>query len=800
MKIVKIVLIVLAVIIIAGLIAVNSVNNYQDTGAMLIDGLHEKIKVVRDEKGMAYIYAADLHDALMAQGFITAQDRLFQMELTRMFAQGRICELAGEQAKGLDTRMRTIGFHRNAKKHAKILNKKSRAFFQAYADGVNQYIERYKDEHHVEFGLAGIAPSKWEIDDILSILYYMGWSTAANIDTEIVAQMLVEKVGPKKAREIFPVNTNPADTLSLASVHTGKDVSNLEATGIDLSADKNLMALLEESSSLEVGSNNWAVAPGRTESGRAMMCNDPHLDTTMIPGPMYPLGLITPKFRAVGAIIPGMPGMIIGRTRHVAMGITNSYGDAQDLYVETVDPNNPGRYMEGSRSIPFEVINETLKIKDKNSDKGYREEEITIRLTRRGPVISGVMPGLATDKIITVRWSPFETMQSVTGLEDLMECQTVFDVKRELGKVTMVMLNFVFADAKNNIAWHTTGRLPIRSQGESIAPHVVKDGRDNWIGWIPFVKMPSMYNPKKGWVGTSNHNTVFSDYPYYVSSYFASYYRYARMMELFGSKEKFTAEDSWNFQRDIKNKMAEKLAPVIGRVLQKHEDTREMGELLLNWDFFDRKEDAAPAVLQTVYTHMAHNTFKDELGEELTSTMLNSWYFWQNRFENMVLAGSSVWFDDKTTETAERMEDIILKSAREVLDEYGSDPDDYAWGDMHQMGFVSAIMREGALKYIIGEGPYPMDGSGETLYRAIYKFSNPYEVTVSAAMRMVVDFSDEDKVLSVISAGTSGRIFDDHFKDQADAYMNGDKVYWWFSDTMIQDHAESEYALEPLKK
>ncbi len=800
MKIVKIVLIVLAVIIIAGLVAVNSVNNYQDTGTMLIDGLHEKIKVVRDEKGMAYIYAADLHDALMAQGFITAQDRLFQMELTRMFAQGRICELAGEQAKGLDTRMRTIGFHRNAKKHSKILNKKSRAFFQAYADGVNQYIERYKDEHHVEFGLAGIAPSKWEIDDILSILYYMGWSTAANIDTEIVAQMLVEKVGPQKAREIFPVNTNPADTLSLASVHSGKDVSNLEATGIDLSADKNLMALLEESSSLEVGSNNWAVAPERTESGRAMMCNDPHLDTTMIPGPMYPLGLITPKFRAVGAIIPGMPGMIIGRTRHVAMGITNSYGDAQDLYVETVDPNNPGRYMEGSRSIPFKVINETLKIKDKNSDKGYREEEITIRLTRRGPVVSGVMPGLTTDKIITVRWSPFETMQSVTGLEDLMECETVYDVKRELGKVTMVMLNFVFADTKNNIAWHTTGRLPIRAQGESIAPYVVKDMRDNWIGWIPFEKMPSMYNPEKGWVGTSNHNTVFSDYPYYVSSYFASYYRYARMMELFGSKQKFTAEDSWDFQRDIKNKMAEKLAPVIGRVLQKHEDTREMGELLLNWDFFDRKEEAAPAVFQTVYTHMAHNTFKDELGEELTSTMLNSWYFWQNRFENMVLAGSSVWFDDKATEKAERMEDIILKSAREVLDEYGSDPDDYVWGDLHQMGFVSAIMREGALKYIIGEGPYPMDGSGETLYRAIYKFSNPYEVTVSAAMRMVVDFSDEDKVLSVISAGTSGRIFDDHFKDQADAYMNGDKVYWWFSDSMIQEHAESEYALEPLKK
>ncbi len=800
MKIAKIAGMVLAVIIIGILILVHTVNNYQDDGTISVDGLHGKIEVVRDEKGMAYVYADDLHDAILAQGFISAQDRLFQMELTRMFAQGRICELAGEQAKGLDTRMRTLGFHRNAKKHAKILSHKSRAFFQAYADGVNQYIENQKDNHHVEFSLAGIQPSKWEIDDILSILYYMGWSTAANIDTEMVAQMLVEKVGPAKAREIFPINTNPEDGASLANNTRRPALDNLEAIGIDLSKDEQLMAMLKDPFTLEVGSNNWAISPSRTESGKAMLCNDPHLETTMIPGPMYPMGLITPEFRAVGAIIPGMPGMIIGRTEHVAFGITNSYGDAQDLYIETVDPKNENRYMEGSRSIPFETITETLKIKDGDAEKGFREEEITIRLTKRGPVISNVMPALKTDRVITVRWSPFETMSPVTGLEDLVNCKNVFDVEKELGKVTMVMLNFVYADADGNIAWHTTGRLPIRSQGESTVPYVVKDGKDNWTGWIPCNKMPSWTNPDKGWVGTSNHNTVFSGYPYYVSSYFASYYRYARMMELFGSKEKISADDSWAFQRDIKNKLAEKLAPVISRVLLEQKDTKQMGEILKSWDFLDRKDTAAPAVMQAVYRNMAMNTFRDELGEELTGTMLDSWYFWQNRFEEMVLSGSSVWFDDTTTEKTERMEDIILASARQVLDEYGSDPGQYVWGDLHQKGFVSAIMREGALKYIIGEGPYPMDGSGETLYRAIYKFTDPYQVTVSAAMRMVVDFADNDRVLSVLSAGTSGRIFDPHFKDQADAFMSGEKVYWWFSDKMIKEHAENEYTLEPLKE
>jgi penicillin G amidase len=783
------------------LVLINTVNNYQNSGSIFIEGLHAKVKVVRDEKGMAYIYADDLHDALMAQGFITAQDRLFQMELTRMFAQGRICELAGEKAKELDTRMRTLGFHRNAKKHAKILNDQSRAFFQAYADGVNQYIERQAAYHHVEFRLAGIKPTRWKIDDIFSILYYMGWDSAANMKTEIVAQMLIEKLGTK-AREIFPININPEDPAQLSYNQAAAGSALPAAIGINIQEDKKLMAILKEPSSLSVGSNNWVLSPSKTKSGKAMVCNDTHLPTNIIPGPMYALGLITPEFRAIGLIVPGLPGMIAGKTEHTALGITNSYGDAQDLYIETIDPDDNNNYLEGEKSIAFEIIKETLKIKDDESEKGFREEGITIRLSKRGPVISDVMPGLKTDKVITMRWAPFETMHSSTGLEKLMLCKNVYDIKKELSKVSIIMLNFVFADIDGNIAWQSSGRLPIRFQGESTVPYMVnsKQGKwtDNWTGWIPFEEMPSSYNPDKGWLGNANNKTVFSDYPYYISSYCASYYRYARMMELFTSKDKISADDSWQFQRDIKNKMAEKLAPLIGKVLSKRQDTQKMGEILLNWDFLDRKEDAAPAIMQTVYTQMMHNTFKDELGDELHSIMMNNYYFWQIRFEKMILDGDSAWFDDKTTEKKESMDDIILASAREVLDKYGSDPEKYVWGDLHQMGFVSAIMRKGALKYFMGKGPYPMDGSGETLYRASYNFTDPYEVSLSSAMRMVVDLADKDKVMAVVPSGTSGRIFDPHFKDQADAYMNGEKIYWWFSDSMIKEHTESEYALEPF--
>jgi penicillin amidase len=186
-------------------------NDYQDSGELKLAGLKAPVKVMRDEKGMAYIYARNRDDAMMAYGFVTAQDRLFQMEVTRRFAQGRICELAGERARALDIRMRTIGFFRNAKQQAAILAPESRRLLQRYVDGVNAYIETRKDTHHLEFKLAGIAPTKWTIQDSLSLAYLLSWNSAANLKTEIIAQMLVDAIGPEQAKKLFPLNINPDD-------------------------------------------------------------------------------------------------------------------------------------------------------------------------------------------------------------------------------------------------------------------------------------------------------------------------------------------------------------------------------------------------------------------------------------------------------------------------------------------------------------------------------------------------------------------------------------------------------------
>jgi penicillin amidase len=550
-------------------------NNYTKNSDLRLPGLKAPVTVHRDEKGMAYIYAQNPEDLSVAQGFVAAQDRLFQMEQTRLFASGRISELVGEKARALDIRMRTLGFRRNAKKHAALLDDKARMFLQKYVDGVNAFIETRPQSIHLEFKLAGITPAPWNITDSLSILYYMGWNSAANIDSEIIAQMLVEKLGAAKAAELFPININPDEALR-AAADTPKPPMPAARLGIEF--DKNLLSYLD-ARPLKIGSNNRAVSPDFSPGTKPMVANDIHLATTLVPGIWYACGLFTPDARAVGVTIPGAGGMVAGRTDDVAIGVTNAYGDAQDLYVETVDPNNPDNYLEGDRSIPFEVIAETLKIKDKAAAGGFREETIKIRLTRRGPVISGIMPGLKTDKVISIRWSGFEAMAPTIGFERLMQSRTVSEIRQVLKDVNQVALNFVFADSQGNIGWQTTGKLPIRTQGQSLVPHVVKDTKDNWIGWIPFEDMPHAVNPVRGWVGTCNQLTVGRDYPYYYSTMASASYRYRRLTELMDTPAQKSADDHWQFQRDTVNLMAKKIAPIMAQALLAHADTKKMGRI-----------------------------------------------------------------------------------------------------------------------------------------------------------------------------------------------------------------------------
>jgi len=775
-----------------------SFNSYREDGTLSMTGLQQPVKVVRDEKGMPYIYADNLSDAFRAMGFVTAQDRLFQMELTRMVAAGRISELVGEKALPLDRRMRTIGIRRLAERHARLLQEDSTAYFQAYIDGVNAFVATYPEDHHLEFKLSGIQPTPWSLADVLSIMYYMSWSTSANIKTEIITQMLIDRLGSETAAELLPINVNPDE----AAGRTPALPLPLDCPlAITTESDRDLMGYLDDSP-LTVGSNNWAVSPEMSPGAKPILANDPHLDARILPGPWYPCGLMTPELRIVGAHIPGLPAMPIFRNDALAAGITNAYADVQDLYVETIDPSDAGRYLEGADSIPFDIIEETLRYKDDEAPDGYSEEKLTIRITKRGPVISNVFSQLETERVLSLRWASAESMTSSAEFTRTMQAQSAESFREALRQWNAIQLNFVFADRQGNIGWHVSGALPIRSTGDGTVPYVIRDSRDNWTGWIPFEDMPQAQNPAKGWIGTCNHKTVDADYPYYYSSYFASSYRYQRLKALMTSQPEISVEDHWRFQRDTRNLMAEALVPRMTAALAAHADTRAMGDILSGWNYQDDVDLVAPTIFHTIYGHWATRVFQDELGEALTHSMLATWYFWQERFQSMVELNQSPWFDDvRTADTRETLADMLYLAAqdarRDLTNRFGKDMTRWQWGRAHTIEYVSPIRRSGFGKGLLGGGTHPAAGSGETLHRGQYDFNRPFDVSFSAALRMVADLSDPDKVLAVIPGGISGRVFHPHSQDQIDAFVSGEKQYWWFSDEAIAAHTRSELILRP---
>ncbi|MCP4162532.1 MAG: penicillin acylase family protein [Deltaproteobacteria bacterium] len=780
MKKLSIILTILLSVLVLTFFFVRYLNNYKTDGVLHLSKLEKNVKLKRDNLGVPYIYGKNLRDLIRGQGFATAQDRLFQMHLAKFFATGRISEIIGQKGIKSDTKMRTLGFLRNAKKHLKILDKESIDYLKNYAEGVNAYINSRKSTHHLEFKLAGVEPEKWKMEDSLSILYYMGWGSAANLKTEIISTKIIDKVGLSRFREL----------LSFSSRKEVQSYSQIEKMFIN-----KLDHFMYDNFSF--GSNSWITGSRKSLNGKPILSNDPHLDTRMLPGPWYPSVLISDKIRVAGVTLAGVPGIFVGRNKWVTCGITNSYGDAQDLYIERVNPLNSSEYLEGSVQLPFVIINEAIKIKNGSS---YTIKNIKIRLTKRGPVISDVLNGF-NKKIITVRWAPYESMGKNLGLDYLLKAKTFNGVRKILKSVSIINLNFLIADKNGNIGFQTTGKIPIRRNKGGSLPTKVVNSIDNWKKWIPFDEMPHEINSKRDWIGNGNHKTVPPNYPYYYSSYYSPYYRYQRISELLSSPGKKSREDHFRFQHDTHNIMARRLVPVFTSALLLHPETQKIGKTLNEWDFEDSKDSVGASIFHELYKNLAVHVFRDELGPINTKNMLNLWYFWQEKYENMLLKGNSKWFDNSLTYKIENLETLIqsagLITIENLTEKFGEDIEDWRWSEMHTITFTNPLIRDGFFKDFFGTGKIPYSGSVETLQRGSYSFSNDYDTTISASMRMVSDLSDDDKLLLIIAGGVSGRTFSPHFKDQIKPFVNGEKSYIYFSDRLIDKNIKSVLTLKP---
>ncbi|MEM6538160.1 MAG: penicillin acylase family protein, partial [Pseudomonadota bacterium] len=550
------------------------------------------------------------------------------------------------------------------------------------------------------------------------------------------------------------------------------------------------------------GSNNWAVSGPKAGKPAAIVTNDPHLDSRNLPGPWHPVGLITPETRVVG-VSTGLPGVVVGRNSHVAFGVTNAYADAIDLYVETIDPNDPDRYLEGDQSIPFEKVQEVIRIKSDDADGGYKDETLIVRLTKRGPVITDHDSEKGGGSVLSMRWASVDYMGPDLGLDAIMTATNIDEAIAAVQEVRAVSLNFVVGDLDGRIARRASGVAPIRLRGDGMSPFPIVDGVDNWAGRIPADEMPGEIDPANGWTGSANHMTAPSDYPYIYTTYASPSYRYRRVRELMAEPD-ITAKDAWLAQYDTMNIFARRLAPIFTDALRQSEDSSliEVADILSEWDYRDEVAAVAPTVFQELVRQLAQAIFEDELGPKVTSAFLSSWYVWQERFDAIVQAGSSPWIDDKRTEETEDLTSLIHRAAKNAIDRlestHGANRTNWRWGNVHQVSFVGPLRLTGFAGKLTGNHDISMPGSGETLMRALYPFNDPFGPRWFASLRMTADLNDPEKVRAVLPGGVVGRTFHPNLNDQTRPWTDKDAAtYWWFSDEAIEANAKDTLTLVP---
>lgn len=744
--------------------------------------------VKRDRYGVPYIYAQSLADAIRAQGFITAQDRLTQMLLTREAVNGRLAELIGSPGASNDISVRVLGIRQLAGRFAAGLKSPSREMHEWYLEGVNAYIATQEHEFPLAVRLSGTAPAPYTLEDICAHYLLQAYDLTENWRSEWLAQRLVDHLGRQKAAQISLVSVNPDDSSRWASEYALAPREPLLSTREPPQIEPGPVG----------GSNSWATSGRRSHRGAPILANDPHLDARRLPGIWYPLGLITPEWRAVGVTAPGWPGLAVGRSSFIAWGVTNSAADTADLFIERDDPENEGHYLEGKRSLPYEVVSETVRVRDPDSPGGIRERTFRVRRSRRGPVVSDTLITDAHGRSLSLRWSVAENVRSQVGLDRLMLAKDVAEAGEAIRDIVGA-LNYNVADTRGNIAHFTSGHIPVRLKGDGAIPLPVTDGEDNWTGFVPFDRAPSSMNPQRGWVGNANNRTVSGTFDGMWSSYSAPSWRYRRMLELFDNDRVFSAEEHWAAITDTRNTLARDLVPLFLPALEAAPDTQAAAEILGSWDYRDDAGKAAPALFQLMMRTLVNRIFADEL-DTLVHAYEGSPYFWQERVYSMLATGESDWFDDGNTPQTEDRDDIVRAAALDAWSRLeanlGRNPGDWRWGDLSRLRISNPVPTGNPLlNRFLGGGDFPRTGSPETLWGS---YGSPsYGAWAIDSLRFVADLGDPDKVLAVIPGGVSGRLFDPHLNDQLPLWLSGEINYWWFSDKAINANARNEITLAP---
>jgi penicillin G amidase len=760
----------------------------QTQGNLKLDGLSAPVEVFRDQWGIPHIYAETKVDVFFAQGFVHAQDRLFQLELNRRTAQGTLSELFGEVALDTDRTARTFGFNRLGAADWQQASAELQEGILAYTAGVNAFLDQPRLKLPGEFMMLGRKPEPWQPEDTMAFTRVMMWQLSHAWQGEIIRAEIADKVGADKAAELeihYPAN-NPLHLpfgIEFNALDPEGTLRNIPGPFLDRGK----------------GSNAWVVAPKKSATGNAVLCNDMHLALSM-PSLWYQVHLnARADLHVTGVSLPGVPMVLVGHNDHISWGMTLAFVDAEDLFIEQIDSQN--RYLFQDEWHPAEIIGEEINI------KGVIDPHIEkVMITRHGPIISDVV-GHPEQKI-AVNSMALRPSQAFDGWLQLNQAAGWDDFVSAMRLIDAPQLSVAYADVENNIGYWVSGQAPIRTKGDGSVPVPGWSGEYEWAGTVPFEEMPHALNPKQGYLVSCNHKIVPDDYPHYLGNIWMNGYRARRLTDLIESREKLSLQDHQKFHMDVKCLPGLEFVACLEEVTDPDEDVQLALRLLRAWDGFLTPETIGGTVYEVARYTLIRNLLEPGLGEDLTFRLMGKGFHPLLMHSNelfghdtvillRLLANPQSWW----VQQAGGHDIVVSKSLKETIawlrDEVGEYESDWEWGQIHQINFTHPLSLQKPFDQVFDRGPYPIGGDTDTPLQSAFLADQPYNNKVwSPSFRQIVDMGDLSKSLTIIPPGQSGQLASPTYDNLVEPWLKGEYIPMLWTREQVERESKEKLVLE----
>ncbi|PKD44845.1 penicillin acylase family protein [Rhodohalobacter barkolensis] len=780
------------------------------SATLSLNGLNNPVDVHWDPYGVPYIYAESEEDLYYTAGYIHAQERLWQMTLQQLAAEGRFAEFLGEDLVELDKYQRALGFWETAQRIEDEASPEMVRLIQKYTDGVNDYARENARDLPIEFTLLDMEPIEWTSTHTFAVTRLMAWDQNIYWWSELAYASLEEKLEPNRLQELFPEYSDLYPT-TLDDNQSRTIASSIMPV---LSIEQKRRSLLSMEGS-QWGSNAWAVSGEKSEGEMPILAGDPHMGLS-IPGFWFEMHYNTPNQSITGASIPGAPFIILGNNDHMAWSITNMMADVLDFFVEQPDQDNPGRYIVDSNSEnpetePFRYRNELIKVKD-GDDVLFR-----VRHTQNGPVISDLYDSdeLLGDQLVSVAWTGHEVSQEGEAVYDMNRATNIDQFEEAVQKFKSPAMNFTYADRDGNIALFSAGNIPIRDYN----PLLFRRGDDpsyRWNGQIPFNELPQLKNPPSGFVAHANNKLHTDSYRHYIGSFWAPPSRISRISRFLEGADSLSVLDMQQLQFDAFSDHAREITEEILPILRSdsENDFSTVLTYLENWDYNYHPNSTAASIFDLFFLNVSQNTLTDDIGEEAYEALISLNYL-PIQIMSRLLTYDSRFFDDIQTEETESREDLVRQSMLETIsqleEEFGDEAINWRWENVNQISLKPPLFTEaaeapdapGILRVIVSnlmsKGPYPVRGNAMTVNKAQYSWDNPFQVNLGPSIRRIIDFSSPGRSLSVLPTGQSGNPLSTHYGDQTDMWLEGRYRYIYRDSTFFQQTSYQTMHLLPLR-